>query len=150
MPILNPVSGSFGLLVAQIRSSGGPLAHNLGLEMRRAAGPTVRTARANASWSSRIPQRISARMSQSRRHPGARIVVKTAGAPHARPYEWGNKGRRGSSFRHPVFGRDDISWVTQQCRPYLTPAVRAHKDEYVAACDAAVLKTVKSLAGGKP
>lgn len=87
--------------------------------IRRAAEPMVAQARANASWSSRIPGAI--RLSTTKR--GVDIRVNQKRAPHARPYE-GIGG--GGQFRHPVFGNRD-RWVSQPTRPFLDPAVRQHR-----------------------
>lgn len=86
--------------------------------VKRAAEPMVAAARANASWSTRIPGAI--KISTLKR--GVEIRVSRKRAPHARPYE-GIAG--GSTFRHPVYGNRD-RWVTQQTRPFLEPAVRQH------------------------
>lgn len=92
--------------------------------IREAAQPIVAEARANASWSSRIPRAI--RLSNTRR--GISIRVNQTRAPHARPYEGiGGNGQ----FRHPVFGRD--RWVSQATRPFLDPAVAKHRGKVRAA-----------------
>ena len=78
-------------------------------------------ARANASWSTRIPAAMSLRTSTSASNAGVFIRVDSAKAPHARPYE--GIGSRGDSFRHPVPGDRDV-WVRQLTRPFLVPAVR--------------------------
>lgn len=93
--------------------------------IRKAAEPMVAQARANASWSSRIPKAI--RLSNTRR--GVTIRVNKATAPHARPYE-GIRG--GSTFRHPVHGNRD-RWVSQATRPFLDPAVKQHRGKVRAA-----------------
>jgi hypothetical protein len=88
-------------------------------KIREAAEPMVAAARANASWSTRIPAAI--RLSNTRR--GVSIRVSSKKAPHARPYE----GITGSGqFRHPVFGHRD-RWVSQKTRPFLDPAVAKHR-----------------------
>jgi hypothetical protein len=87
--------------------------------IRKAAEPMVAAARQNASWSRRIPKAI--RLSNTRR--GVSIRVNQKKAPHARPYE----GITGADkFRHPVFGNRD-KWVDQSTRPFLEPAVQAHR-----------------------
>lgn len=79
----------------------------------------VAQARANASWSSRIPGAI--RVAVLKR--GVDIRVNRRRAPHARPYEaiGGN-----ATFRHPVHGHRD-RWVSQATRPFLDPAVEQHR-----------------------
>ncbi len=88
--------------------------------LRRAAEPIAGAARGNASWSGRIPGAI--RVVVLKR--GVEIRVNRKKAPHARPYEGLASGL---TFRHPVFGED--RWVAQRARPFLLPAVRAHRDE---------------------
>lgn len=103
----------------------------------RAAGSTVmQMAGANASWSSRIPGAMSLQTSLTGRSPGVAIVVNTAKAPHARPFE----GIVADTWRHPVFeisGRPTV-WVQQAARPYLLPAARAGYDVVVAGVEEAV------------
>lgn len=86
--------------------------------VKRAGEPMVAAARANASWSTRIPKAIKMRTLKS----GIEIRVSRKQAPHARPYE-GIAG--GSTFRHPVYGNRN-RWVTQATRPFLEPAVKQH------------------------
>lgn len=86
--------------------------------LERAAQPILAQAKANASWSSRIPGAI--RLSTLKR--GVEIRVSAKKAPHARPLE-GIRGNR--AFRHPVMG-DRSVWVSQETRPFLQPAARAH------------------------
>lgn len=93
--------------------------------IRQAAEPMVAQARANASWSSRIPKAI--KLSNTRR--GVTIRVNKAKAPHARPYE---DITGGGQFRHPVFG-NRARWVSQATRPFLDPAVKAHRGKVRAA-----------------
>jgi hypothetical protein len=84
-----------------------------------AAQPIVAQAKANASWSTRIPGAIRARVVKR----GVDIVVSRKKAPHARPLE-GITGA--NSFRHPVMGNRDV-WVSQPTRPFLDPAMKAHR-----------------------
>lgn len=89
--------------------------------LKDVAEPMVAAARANASWSTRIPKAI--RLSVLKR--GVEIRVSKKRAPHARPYE-GIGGN--DQFRHPVFG-DRSRWVSQKTRPFLDPAVKAHRSK---------------------
>lgn len=89
--------------------------------LKEVAEPMVAAARSNASWSSRIPKAI--RLAVIKR--GVEIRVSKARAPHARPYE-GIGGN--AQFRHPVFGNRD-RWVPQKTRPFLDPAVKAHRNK---------------------
>lgn len=85
----------------------------------RKAGEAVRDqARANASWSRRIPAATRVSVGFTKRNPGVSVQVTRSRAPHARPLEHG--GLPGS-FRHPVFGHRD-RWVSQRARPFLARA----------------------------
>jgi hypothetical protein len=113
-------------------------------ELRRnildAAEVIAAAARSNASWSSRIPDAISTRV-RFGTGSAVQIVVNSAKAPHARPFE--GIGQRAGTFRHPVFGRD--RWVEQQQRPFLVPAVRQHEDAAVRGVQSAIDAVFKRL-----
>lgn len=95
---------------------------------RGVAQPLLAAARANASWSTRIPGAISVRSvaSASSVRIGVQLRSSAKKAPHARPYEGLGQG---GVFRHPVFGRRDAKWVEQKTRPFLYPAVREKGDD---------------------
>lgn len=137
-----PISGSEDVvkLVNDLRKIGDGVGRNLGKEFKKAAGPVAQEARANASWSSRIPGAITVGVSSSRRFPGAQIKVSKDKAPHARLYEYPG---RGGSFRHPVYGNREV-WVEQRGRPFIRPAVRAKGGEFVKAADRAVDSAAKA------
>ena len=100
----------------------------------RAAGTTgVTQAKANASWSSRIPGAITMRTSTTARTAGVFLRVNSANVPHARPYE-DITGR--GFFRHPVFGTD--TWVSEGSRPFLAPASASAREVAKAGADKAV------------
>ena len=130
------------ILIDILRHMPGTVSRQLGKELLQAAQHTVGVARRNASWSSRIPGEITARMSRSHIRPGAMLVVGTKNAPHARVYEWGD-GRRTGTFRHPVFGDREV-WVSQKTRPYLSPAIAATRDYYLQAAEAAVNRALRA------
>jgi hypothetical protein len=50
------------------------------------------------------------------------LRINAEKAAHARPFEGLSRGGR-NVFRHRVFGTD--TWVSQQTRPFLVPAVNA-------------------------
>jgi hypothetical protein len=127
-------------LINDLRKIGDGVGRNLGKEFKKAAGPVAAQARANAGWSTRIPGAISVGVSSSRRFPGAQIKVAKGPAPHARLYEFPG---RGGSFRHPVFGNNEV-WVEQKGRPFIRPAIRAHGGEFIKACDRAVDETARA------
>jgi hypothetical protein len=127
-------------LVNDLRKISGGVGRNLGKEFKKAAGPVAQQAKANASWSSRIPGAITVGVSSSRRYPGAQIKVSKEKAPHARLFEWPG---RGGSFRHPVYGNREV-WVSQRGSPFIRPAVRAKGGEFIKACDRAVDETARA------
>lgn len=94
-------------------------------ELRKAGQIVADQAKANASWSTRIPGAISVSTSTTSRTGGVAVRVDHIKAPHARPLE----GVTGNGiFRHPVFGNRS-NWVDQPTRPFLFPAVRAKQAE---------------------
>lgn len=113
----------------------------------RAAGEEMaEDARERASWSTRIPGTIKVSASGI-----DSIVLKAGGgknstAPHAAAYE--HAGAEGT-FRHPVHGdptltRDEWTWVREEARPFLLPAVMENLDgaaNLVADTVAATLQT---------
>jgi hypothetical protein len=122
------------MLINDLRKIGDGVGRNLGKEFKRAAGPVAQQARANASWSTRIPGAITVGVSSSRRFPGAQIKVAKSLAPHARMYEFPGGG---GSFRHPVYGNREV-WVSQRGRPFIRPAIRSKGEGFIKACDRAV------------
>lgn len=103
--------------------------------LRKGAEPIMAAAKANASWSSRIPGAIRLSTSFGQKNPGVTIRASARIAPHARPYE--GAGGRGGTFRHPVYGDRD-AWVTQATRPFLFPAVRAGRQGVIGELEHAV------------
>lgn len=87
--------------------------------IKKAAEPVLMQARANASWSSRIPAATKISQSFGSSSTGVRLVVEAKQAPHARPYE----GLSGDPFRHPVYGNPNITWQPQAARPFFFRAV---------------------------
>lgn len=63
-----------------------------------------------------------------------RGVFVRATARHAGLFEFGG--------RHPVFGNRDV-WVDQPARPFLRPAVEAHRDAAVQAVEEALFDAIK-------
>lgn len=95
--------------------------------LRKAAAPMLAAAKANASWSTRIPRATRISITFSGKRAGVAITVNKNRAPHARPYEMGSGSGRSAFFRHPVYGHD--VWVSQKTRPFLWPAFVAHRDD---------------------
>jgi hypothetical protein len=109
-------TSSFNKFARDLRKVDRTLASRLGKELKQAGEIVAVQARANASWSSRIPKSIKVQ----RRGAVIRIVAK---AEDARVFE--HRGVPGT-FRHPVFGHRD-RWVAQGARPFLRPALMQHR-----------------------
>ncbi len=104
----------------------------------KAAGDIVaEEARNRASFSSRIPGSIKVRRAGVK----VKVVAGGPGAEDAAPYEHGGKP---GTFRHPVFGQQNV-WVDQQARPYLGPAAEAKENEVLQAVLDAVDVTFRKL-----
>lgn len=108
----------------------------------RGVGEQVKQdAAGRAAWSTRIPGSLTLQAKFSGRFVGVSILARVGAAPHARPYE-GITGA--ATFRHPLnYPRQD-GWVTQKTRPFLAPAVAAHRGEVVTAIEAAVDDAIKA------
>jgi len=117
---------AFGTLPAEMRAELRP-------RLKAAGGLVAAAARSNASWSSRIPGAIRVSTSFTSRTGGVSVRVDSQKAPHARAYE-GIAGN--ATFRHPVYGGD--TWVEQETRPFLAPAVNAKRAVVMAEIEAAV------------
>lgn len=94
-------------------------------KLRKAGQLVAEDAKRRASWSSRIPASVRVRTSFRANRENVTVLVGSKNAPHARPYE--GITSRGSTFRHPVYGRDH--WVAQATRPFLIPAAEAKQIE---------------------
>lgn len=95
-------------------------------EVKRAGDVALQRARANASWSSRIPAALAIRVRFTGNRAGVTIYARNGVAPHARPFE----GITGAgSFAHPVFGNRGV-WVQQATRSYLRPAAEETAGEF--------------------
>lgn len=82
--------------------------------LRASAKKPLQQARANASWSTRIPGATGIRVNFSKRTAGVSLVVNKNKAPHARAYE--NEGKQGW-FRTPLFGNREL-WFRHRARPF--------------------------------
>jgi hypothetical protein len=109
--------------------------------IKAAAEVVAQDARQRASFSRRIPDSIVVRGS------GLRMKIVAGGdkAPDAAPLE--NQGRQGT-FRHPVFGNRE-RWVNQQARPFLAPALDAHREMVANEIEAAVVEAVDRAIGAR-
>lgn len=99
-------------------------------KLRRVGGRVAAAAKANASWSSRIPATVRVVTSFRFEREGVAVKLGGRGTPHARPYE----GLTRDPFRHPVNAdprktRGEWTWVSQAARPMLRPAARANEAE---------------------
>jgi hypothetical protein len=55
----------------------------------------------------------------------------------------------GGQFRHPVFGNPQIDWVPQPARPFLGPALDAHRDQVADEVMKAAADAVARYVGGR-
>lgn len=109
-------------LAADVRREMGHVQDEAVKELQAGMQEVVEAAKANASWSRRIPASIKVVPSKT----GGSIQAGGPDAPHAKTFE----GPQGP-VRVPVYGRGDRAtwtWVTQAPRPYLEPAVEAKMD----------------------
>jgi hypothetical protein len=95
---------------------------NLQVELRRgireASEPMARAVRANASWSSRIPDAVQVKPSFVAKGASVRIVVDASKAPEGRVLDHGGNA---GTFKHPVWGHRD-RWATQSAQPFFEPS----------------------------
>jgi hypothetical protein len=108
-------------------------------ELRAVAQVVATEAKSRASFSTRIPATIKVRAGVGT----VKVVAGGPGAPDAAPLE--NKGRAGT-FRHPVFGDRNV-WVEQQARPFLAPALEAHRETVATGIEVAVVRAVERALG---
>lgn len=134
--VIAEITRAFGKIPLQFRQE-------VRVEMMRVASPMLAQAKANASWSTRIPGAIRASARLSKKRQGFSIIVNRKKAPHGRAFE--GLTRKGNTFRHPVFGEGDRggywtedTWVEQETRPYVWPAVEANKDKALDAVGQAI------------
>lgn len=109
-------------------------------ELRAVAQVVATDAKGRASFSTRIPATIKVRTGVGT----VKVVAGGEAAPDAAPLE--NRGVAGS-FRHPVYGNRNV-WVEQQARPFLAPALEAHREAVVTGIEAAVTRAVERAIGG--
>lgn len=126
-----------------LRSAVPAVRRELPRRMRQAGQAVQAAARRNASWSRRIPAAIGLRTVTNGSRAGVLLRLNAARAPHARAYEGLQRAGRASTFRRQVYGK---AWVEQRTRPYLVPAVNAHRDQ-VRDDIALVVDDVAALAG---
>ena len=108
---------SLAKLAKELRATDKLLLKKLRDGLRNSASPALERARANASWSKRIPRATTISMQFPARGARVRLRVNAQRAPHARAYE----GVGGDTFRRRVYGK---AWVEQRTRPFLIPAAK--------------------------
>lgn len=119
------------------------------LAARAAAQPTLKDARARASYSRRRDERNSRGIPASLRirvtaGGNVKVVAGGARAPNAAPIE--NRGR--GFVRHPVFGHRD-RWTSKGSHPaFLAPAFDAHREAAVRVIEEAVTMAVEQALRG--
>jgi hypothetical protein len=135
MSVISVDADDFRNFQRTLKKINAEISKELNKELRRVLNSTiVPAARANASWSSRIPAAIRPTVGATK--IGARVAARQA--PHGRAFEGLQRGlRTRSSFRHPVFGNRNV-WVEQATRPFLAPAFDSHAAEATKAAEAAI------------
>lgn len=108
--------------------------------LKESADLIVAQAKANASYSQRIPVAIQVSARLSKKRQGFAIRVSRKKAPHARPLE--GIGTRGTTFRHPSFGNREV-WVEQPERPFVMPAVKQHRTKALDAVARAIEESAR-------
>jgi hypothetical protein len=126
-------ASEFILLAEQFKRVPDNMRRTLARRLRPIGERALAAARANASWSSRIPSAITLQVRFIGKAAGLALVVDHNAAPHARPYE----GILSMQFRHPLFGDRDF-WYEQTARPYVWPAVAATQQAVAVEVDAAI------------
>ncbi len=122
--------------------------------LREGAQVVADDAKANASWSSRIPDTIKVKGGLARLS-----VVAASGAdnekllPFAKAMEYGSKHQGGRWNRHPVFAargstayNTTARWVNQPIRPFLTPAVVKNRELIIELVVDTVNRTLDEIA----
>lgn len=92
-------------------------------QARAVASAIASTAKQNANWSRRIPGAIGTSVTGR----GVGVRLSKSKAPHGAMYERGTKGGAGV-VRRPLFGNRQF-WFSTPTRPFLEPAVEAHREE---------------------
>lgn len=97
------------------------MSKQLRIGLKKSGDIVAKAAKSKASWSTRIPGSIRVGVTQKG------VYVRAGGktAPHAITFEGKNNG---GNRRHPVFARssrprEDWTWVIQEARPFLKPAL---------------------------
>lgn len=108
--------------------------------IRAEAAKVAERAKANASWSTRIPGTVKASVSG---FTTAKVSAGGTNAPHAAAYE--HAGAQGT-FRHPVYGNREV-WVDENARPYLHKAAWDHLQESADAIARIVLTALEEEIG---
>lgn len=136
---------SFKRLQRDMKALGPAVKKEFNNEMRGLLGKMIITAKGNASWSTRIPSAIKPTVT------GTRVGIKVGKkkAPHARAFEgFGATGARKGFFRHPVFdqvGFGRRTFVDQERRPFLVPAMERHQEEFFRKAGKAVLRGARTV-----
>lgn len=141
MSDLNGLIRPIGNFASRMRQVPEQLRRDVRTAVRTAASPIVAKARANASWSTRIPKAIRVSSTFAGKNAGVTIRVALRTAPHGRAYEDISGKSRGGTFRHPVFGNKD-RWVSQPTRPFIAPAVQSERDRTLQEIDATITQTL--------
>jgi hypothetical protein len=120
-------------LTKDMRGVSKTLASGFTKAIKAAVQPVVTQARANASFSDRIPGSIRATSTSGKANVSVKVVAGGAKAPEAAAFE--HQGTPGT-FRHPVFGTN--TWVSQAAHPFLFPALTSQAEDIASAVEEAI------------
>jgi len=105
----------------------GPMRNSLRRGIRAAAQPIAQGIRDEASWSSRIPDAVSLRVTTK----AVSVVIRPSVAPEANAL---NNDDQPGMFRHPVYAdisepRSQWAWTEQEARPFLQAGAQRGRGE---------------------
>ena len=131
------MSGIAGELKSCSKKYASALRKEIRAAVQEAGADILAKAKAEASWSSRIPDATYIRPNFTSRSAGVRLVVNRRKAPHARPLEFGNKdgdpdiltnGTGGKMATHPFFFKSVDALDAQTKQKFLDAIDKACRD----------------------
>jgi len=131
-------------LASDIRKLSPEVSREFNRELRGIGDLVADAARKRASSFQRVgmgTDRIEQSIKVRRSGMSLRVIAGGDGAPEAAPIDHG--GNPGS-FRHPVFGNQDV-WVGQVAHPFMEPALEDVSDELEGRMVAAVDRALRAV-----
>ena len=133
---------SWRKLQRDLKDLGPAIRKDFNNEIKVHAQNIMSDAKANASWSSRIPGSLSISVTASR----VGVKANRRKAPHARAMEGVRRAGFGTvrEFRHPVYGNQNI-WVSQPTKPFLAPAIRANQAAFFESAHDSIITAARTV-----